>query len=158
MNTGSSKTGRRSSTNSFRVGRVRAYRRGKVWYLCYHENGRRRQPRVGPDRDHARRSAAEINAQLEIGAPTALGFDPVSFPELRQRWLDHHEHVRRSSVRTIDRYRASTDHLLRFIKSCRPLRHVSEFKPGHAEQFVRYLTKSMRPRSVVADGSGMNAN
>jgi hypothetical protein len=35
---------------SFRVGKVKPYLHGKVWYLCYHENGQRRQPRVGPDR------------------------------------------------------------------------------------------------------------
>ena len=50
----------RSKTTSFRVGRVRAFLRGKVWYLYYHEHGRRRQPRVGPDRDLARQVAAEL--------------------------------------------------------------------------------------------------
>src|SRR5690606_13211419 len=96
-------------------------------------------PRIGPDPKVARRAAAEINAQLEVGVPSALGFEPVSIPELRQRWLDHHEHVRRSSVRTIERYGAATAHLLRFIDEIRPLRRVSEFRPCHAEEFVRYL-------------------
>ena len=36
---------------SFRVGKVAVYLRGKVWYLCYYENGRRRRPRAGPDRE-----------------------------------------------------------------------------------------------------------
>jgi len=58
----------------------------------------------------ARQMAAEINAQLEVGAPSALGFEPISIPDLRQRWLDHHEHVRRSSLETIRRYRAATEH------------------------------------------------
>ena len=40
-------------TKSFRVGKVRAFLRGKVWYLCYHEQGKRHQPRVGPDREAA---------------------------------------------------------------------------------------------------------
>jgi hypothetical protein len=31
--------------SSFRIGRVQAYLRGKIWYLCYHENGARRRPR-----------------------------------------------------------------------------------------------------------------
>ncbi len=29
----------------FRIGRVRVFLRGRVWYLCYHEQGRRCQPR-----------------------------------------------------------------------------------------------------------------
>lgn len=124
---------------SFRVGRVRAYRRGKAWYLAYYEHGRRRQPRVGPDRDLARQTAAEINAQLECGAPSTLGFEPIAIPALCQRWLDHHEHVRRSSVSTITRYRAATAHLLRFIADVRPVRRVSEFRAQQAEEFVRYL-------------------
>ena len=55
--TKSQKRGKKST--SFRVGRVRAYLRGRVWYLCYHENGQRRQPRVGPDKEAARQMAAE---------------------------------------------------------------------------------------------------
>ena len=153
MASATSKTRRSASTKSFRVGRVRAYRRGKVWYLCYRENGRRRQPRIGPDRDRARQTASEINAQLEVGVPSALGFEPVNFPDLRQQWLDHHEHVRRSSVRTIERYRAATNHLLRFIADVRPVRRVSEFKASHAEEFVRYL----RSLKVAPNGHANSA-
>lgn len=94
-------------TLSFRVGRVRAHLRDKVWYLSYWEQGRRRQPRVGPDRDAARVMAAEINGQLEAGAPSALGFEAIGFAALRDRWLAHHEHVRRSSLNTIGRYRTA---------------------------------------------------
>ena len=128
-----------STTAPFRVGRVRAYRRGQVWYLAYFEQGRRRQPRVGPERDAARRMAAEINAQLECGAPSALGFEGVAIGELRKRWLDNHENVRRSSIATIRRYEAATRHLLNFLDAVRPLRQVSDFRPQHAEEFVRYL-------------------
>ena len=126
-------------SKSLRIGRVRDYLRGRVWYLCYHEHGRRHQPRVGPDRDVARQMAAEINAQLEVGAPSALGFEPISILDLRRRWLEHHEHVRRSSLQTIRRYRAATEHLIRFVSEIRPLRRVSDFRPVHAEEFVRYL-------------------
>ncbi|MFV1967240.1 MAG: tyrosine-type recombinase/integrase [Pirellulaceae bacterium] len=130
---------RTNKSTSFRIGRVRAHLRGQVWYLCYHENGQRRQPRVGPDREDARQMASEINAQLEVGAPSALGFEPVSIRDVRQRWLDHHEHVRRSSLQTIGRYRSATQHLLNFIQDVRPLRHISDFRAVHAEEFVRYL-------------------
>jgi integrase len=63
-----------SKVNTFRVGKVRAYLRGRVWYLCYHENGRRRRPWVGTDREAARQLAAQVNAQLEVGAPAATSF------------------------------------------------------------------------------------
>ena len=53
-----------SAAKSFRVGQVKAYLRGRVWYLQYHEHGVRRRPRVGPDREAARRLAAQTNAQL----------------------------------------------------------------------------------------------
>jgi hypothetical protein len=100
---------------SFRSGKVKAYRRGQVWYLCYHEHGRRHRPRVGTNREAARQLAAQINAQLEVGAPAALSFEPVSIGELRQRWLTHHEQVQRSSLHSVARYRTATDHLLRFL-------------------------------------------
>ena len=58
--------------SSFRVGRVRAFLRGRVWYLDYFEQGQRRQPRVGPDQQAARTMAAEINGQLEADAPVGI--------------------------------------------------------------------------------------
>jgi integrase len=123
---------------SFRVGKVQAYLRNRVWYLCYHEHGKRRRPRVGPDREAAKQLAAQINAQLAVGAPAAMSFEPISISDLRQCWLDHHEHTLRSSVHTIRRYRAATDHLIRFL-ACRPVRHVSHFQVNHAEAFVQHL-------------------
>lgn len=68
---------------SFRVGKVRADLRGKVWYLTYFEDGRRRRPRAGASKDAARQMAAQINSQLEIGAPAALSFEPISLEELQ---------------------------------------------------------------------------
>jgi integrase len=128
-----------ANRTSFRVGRVRAYRRGRVWYLRYCEHGKRRQPRVGPDRAAARQLAAQINAQLENGTATALGFEPIAIPKLRDAWLAHHEHVRRSSLATIARYRTATQHLVNFLDEVQPVRRASDLRGQHAEQFVRYL-------------------
>jgi integrase len=127
------------ATRTFRIGKVKAYVRGKVWYLCYQESGQRRRPRVGPDREVARKLAAQINGQLEGGVCSVLNFEPISILDLRNAWLDHHEHVLRSSVHTINRYRTATDHLLRFIRDVRPVKRASDFSVNHAEEFVRYL-------------------
>ena len=135
-------------SDSFRIGRVRAFLRGRVWYLSYQENGQRRQPRVGPDRQSAKQLAAEINGQLEVGAPSALGFQPISVPDLRKSWLDHHELVRRSSLATICRYRTATQHLIDFVDSVQPVKRVSDFRPQHASEFVRFL----RQRKVAPNG------
>jgi hypothetical protein len=35
-----------------------------------------------------------------------LGFEPITIADLRTRWLEQHEHVRRSSLQTIRRYQA----------------------------------------------------
>ncbi len=127
-----------SKSNSFRVGKVTGYLRGRVWYLCYFENGKRRRPRAGGERDAARQLAAQVNSQLETGAPSALSFEPISIPNLRTRWLEHHEQVRRSSVQSIARYRTASDHLLRFLNE-HPVRHAGQFTATHAAKFVAYL-------------------
>ncbi len=75
----------------FRVGRVTAYARNTTWYLRYREGGRCRQVRAGIDKAATRQLAAQVNAQLEVGAPAATSFEPVGVPELRRRWLEHHE-------------------------------------------------------------------
>jgi integrase len=122
-----------SKTAPFRVGRVRVFRRGRVWYLSYFEQGQRRQPRAGSDCSAARQMVGEINGQLEAGAPSALGFEPISIADLRERWLDNHEHVRRSSVHTIRRSRSATEHLLAFVRDVRPLKRASDFRSQVAE-------------------------
>ncbi len=125
--------------DQFRVGSVRGYLRGSVWYLYYHEQGQRRRPRVGPDKEVALQMAAQINGQLEVGAPSSLSFEPISLIEIREKWLTRHEHVLRSSVQTIRRYRTATEHLLRYSKEVRPIKVVTNFHASHTEDFVRYL-------------------
>jgi integrase len=125
---------------SFRVGRVHAYLRSRIWYLDYFEHGRRRRPRVGPEQSAAKQLAAQINAQLEVGAPAALSFESIDLVKLRERWLEHHEVVLRSSLHTINRYRTATDHLLRYLEQ-NPVRHAAFFQARHAEEFVGYLRR-----------------
>ncbi len=130
-----------SASKTFSVGKVQVYQRGNVWYLCYHEEGQRRRPRVGPDRALARQQAAEINSQLESGAPAGLSFEPISLVELQSRWLANHEQVRRSSVHTIRRYRAATNHFITFASGARVPQVTARFRAAHAEEFVVYLRK-----------------
>ncbi|MFO1093307.1 MAG: site-specific integrase [Planctomycetaceae bacterium] len=118
---------------------MRAEIRGSVWYLSYSENGRRHRPRIGADKQAARQLAAQINAQLESSVPTALSFEPITLEELQRCWLDHHEHVLRSSLQTIRRYRAATNHLIAFLEKQHPGCRTSVFGMHHAEGFVRYL-------------------
>jgi len=137
----SKKTARGRSASTRRVGRVTVYLRGEVWYVYYYENGRRVRRRLGGSWLEAKQLAAQVNAQLATGAPAMLSFEPVSIPELRRRWLDHHEHVLRSSVATIRRYRAATDHLVRFMENGNAVKSADGVALSTAEQFARYLRR-----------------
>lgn len=128
-----------AATACFRIGRVQAYLRGRIWYLCYHEHGARQRPKVGPDRAAAKCLAAQINAQLETGSPAMLSFEPLAPAELQRRWLEHHEQVLRSSLHTINRYRTATDHLLRFGRDVHPVRLASGLTARDVEAFVLHL-------------------
>jgi integrase len=128
-----------TQSRPFRVGRVTVYPRGRVWYLRYQELGRRRQIRGGLDRQQCRQRAAAINAQLESGTPTPAAFAPITVAQLRQQWLDHHEHILRSSVATIDRYRTATDHLMLFIQAQQLRGGAAQFNERQAEEFARHL-------------------
>lgn len=123
----------------FRVGDVCCYLRGRVWYVRYQEHGRRRQVRAGTNRDSVRRLASEINTQLEFGNAATTSFEPITIADLRDRWLEHHEHVLRSSVATIKRYRTATRHLIGFIEDEAVPKRASNFSSVHAEQFVHHL-------------------
>jgi integrase len=128
-----------ATSPSFRIGKVTVYLRGKVWYLRYHEGARRQQVRAGPDKAAARQLASQVNVQLETGTPVATSFEPVTIPELQNRWLEHHEHVLRSSMATINRYRTATGHLVHYCEKVQSTRHAGTFQATQAEAFVRYL-------------------
>ena len=119
-----------------RIGRVSVYQHHGGWYVYYREGERSVRKRVADCRDDAEKIAGEINAQLGSSAPTMLAFEPVSVPELRQSFLDHHEHVLRSSLATVRRYRSATQHLEDFfgqLPTTTPAHEVS------ADRFVRYV-------------------
>jgi hypothetical protein len=59
------------------MGKVRAYRRGSVWYLCYYESGSRRRPRVSRDSRFRPGAGRPTDAQREVSAPTAPSFEPI---------------------------------------------------------------------------------
>ncbi|MFQ5425409.1 MAG: tyrosine-type recombinase/integrase, partial [Phycisphaerae bacterium] len=92
--------------------------------------------RIGTDPDEARRVAAETNARLESGRPTTAAFRPVAVTELVRDWLDFHESVRRSSLATIRRYRAATQHLVDFASGPDGFRSAHELD---TQRFAHHL-------------------
>jgi|GEM_PF-438236 len=127
---------------SFRVGRVTVYLRSRIWYLRYHERGKRFQVRAGTDRAQARKQASEVNIQIENGLTASTSFQKVTVADLREYWLEHHESVLRSSLATIARYRTASQHLIDFCLSQRAApRYASNVEPAHVADFVRYLRR-----------------
>jgi len=97
-----------------RVGRVSYYPHHGGWYVYYREHAQVVRRRVAATEADAERVASQINGQLAVQSPSLLGFQPIGVAALRQKFLDHHEHVLRSSLATIERYRAATQHLENF--------------------------------------------
>src|SRR4051794_24624192 len=127
---------KRKSSPRLRVGRVSVYLHHGTWWVYYRDGGKPVRQKVAATRGEAEQVAAQVNAQLTSGAPTLLAFSPVGVPELRQRFLDYHEHVLKSSVGTLRRYRAATQHLEEFTSQQPTPPLVHEVQP---EAFVAYL-------------------
>ena len=100
-----------------RVGNVSFYFHHGSWWLYFRENGKPVRQKVSVERDEAEKVVAQINGQLAAAAPTLLSFSPISISELRQQFLGYHENVLKSSMMTVSRYRAATQHLETFAKS-----------------------------------------
>ena len=127
---------RKRRTSRRRVGQVSYYLHHGAWHVYYREGARQVRRRAGDDEQVAAQTAAQINAQLAVAAPTMFSFVPLPVAELRRRWLEHHEHVLRSSLATISRYRAATQHLENFTQ------HSGAAQAAHqvdGEDFVRCL-------------------
>jgi integrase len=128
-----------------RVGRVSYYRHHSGWYIYYLDGGRQIRRRVSDDEETAAKVAAQTNAQLSADLPTQFSFTPVSIAQLQRRFLEHHEHVKRSSLATISRYRAATQHLVDYA--------VNRGAPKHAHQIdVDDFVRCLRQKRVSANG------
>ena len=127
---------RHRRSRRIRIGNVSIYEHYGSWWLYFRENGKPIRRRVGEDPDEAKAVGAWVNAQLAASRPTLFSFEPVSVPDLVRRWLDHHEHVLRSSVATCNRYRTATDHLARFTDDVHPGAYTHEI---NAERLVAHL-------------------
>ncbi|MBA3483276.1 MAG: tyrosine-type recombinase/integrase [Pirellulales bacterium] len=119
-----------------RAGRVSYYPHHGSWWVYYRDGGTPVRKYAGPDEKVAEQVAAQVNAQLACAAPTLFSFTPTTVPELQRAFLEHHEYVLRSSLATVSRYRAATEHLVRFSQSSgRPLLAQDLC----ADAFVRHL-------------------
>jgi integrase len=127
---------KRVPSRRFHVGKVSAYLHHGAWWLYYRDGGQPVRRKVAQAKEEAEQVAAQVNAQLSSGAPTLLSFRPATVPELRRQFLAYHEHVLKSSVGTLLRYRAATMHLEDFAARLPgpPLAH--EVRP---DAFAAYL-------------------
>jgi integrase len=90
-------------------------------------------------RQEAEQFAAQVNAQVVWGAPTLLSFQPISVSDLRRQFLDYHEHVLKSSVGTLRRYRAATQHLKDFAGQQPRQPQAHEVRPHAFATYVRKI-------------------
>src|SRR5262245_21748808 len=130
---------KRGSSPRFRVGRVSVYLHHGAWWIYYRDGGQPVRRKVAEDRDEAETIAAQVNAQLATGAPTLLSFQPVGVPELRRQFLDYHEHVLKSSVATLRRYRAATQHLEEFTARQPRPPQAHDLRPDAFACYLRQL-------------------
>jgi integrase len=117
------------------VGKVSCYQHHGAWWVYYKEGQRQVRRRVG-DQTLAEQVAAQVNAQLATAVPTMFSFTPLTVGELCRRFLDDHEHIRRSSLATIRRYRAALKHLEDFATQSGGQGPAHEVQ---ADKFVRFL-------------------
>src|ERR1700693_967683 len=108
---------KRAARRRFRGGRVSLYVHHGAWWLYYRDGGKQVRRKVAHTVHDSEQVAARVNAQLTSGAPTLPAFTPVSVPDLRRQFLGYHEHVLKSSLGTLRRYRAATQHLENFTGS-----------------------------------------
>ncbi len=136
---------RRQRCTRLRIGKVSLYEHHGAWWLYYRDGGKQIRRRIGPDRAMAEKLASDINGQLAIDAPTPFAFVPIGVAELRTKYLQHHESVLRSSLATVNRYRAATQHLVDFVNS------LGKSPKAHEVSATKFLC-FLRQREVAPNG------
>lgn len=137
---------RKRGGERIRVGKVTLFLHHNAWWIYFSEGTHRVRRKVGPDQKEAEIVAAQTNLQLTQGAPTVFSFQPVSVAELRKQFLEYHEHVLKSSVGTLNRYRAATKHLEDFATWQRCVPEAHEVRP---DAFASYLRQTDAPEASL---------
>lgn len=140
-----------------RVGQVSIYSHHGAWYLYHRHRGKPMRRRVGASLEQAECEASLLNAKLiaedaalplvyiasdilgvrmitETGQPTDVA-PSIPLEQLRQQFLEHHEHVLGSAVSTVRRYAAATQHLIHFAERC----HIRDAAAVVVADFVKHL-------------------
>jgi hypothetical protein len=136
---------RKRGCDRIRVGKVTLYQHHGAWWLYFSEGTQRVRRKVGGSQHEAEVLAAQTNLQLAQGTPTVFSFQPLSVADLRKRFLDYHEHVLKSSVATLARYRSATQHLEDFARTQPQEPQAHEVRP---DSFAGHL----RRIEVAANG------
>jgi integrase len=169
---------RRSSR--LRIGQVSLYLHHGALWIYYRDGGKPVRRKVNGSLADGEKLAALVNAQLAavsreppaasnapapavvhshpVGVPPQVPFTPISVGDLRHQFLDYHEHVLRSSIGTVRRYRAATRYLVEFVGQERtpPLAH--EVSPSSFAAYLRRVEvapnghKSARKRNLRDKG------
>lgn len=132
---------RRRKPRRRRIGRVSIYLHHGRWWAYYREHGRPVRKAVADNEAAAETIAAQLNLELTATVPTLFSFRPISVAELQRTFIDYHEHVARSSLATVNRYRTATRHLVEFGE--RPGGRPFAAHEIDVEAFVRHL-RSLR--------------
>jgi integrase len=151
----------RPTSSRLRVGQVSLYLHHGALWIYYRKDGKPVRRKISDALPDGEQLAAQVNAHLVeanaqpatvvnapapvtvhaqpvTGAPAQAPFTPISVSDLRELFLDYHEHVLHSSVGTVRRYRAATRHLIEFVEQQRTPPQAHEFSPS---AFAAYLRK-----------------
>jgi integrase len=130
---------KRCRSARFRVGKVSGYLHHGTWWLYYRELGKPVRRKAALQRDDAEKLAAQINAQLTAGSPGLLSFSAIDVAELRRQFLDYHELVLKSSLGTVCRYRAATQHLENFVHQQPKPPQAHQVRPTAFAAYLRQI-------------------
>ena len=64
-----------------RVGAVSIYKRNRIYYVYYRDNGQSRRIAVSSSLNATRRTAGQVNAELQDSKPTILSYHTTTIPD-----------------------------------------------------------------------------
>lgn len=132
-----------------RVRDVTIYKRGKVYWLYYRENGKTIRKRVEGNLATARAWASQVAAALDEHRPSPLTFERISPRLLVDAYLDYTRDVQQLALRTQDRYRAALQCFLDFVDA-KGIGKIDLVDEGKVQEFVQWMRKKKRGRNGSA--------
>jgi len=121
---------------------AKIYKRGKVWYITYYQDGKRYRRSIGRDKKKAEAVLKEVEYKLSKGIQVSER--KIKLDDYVNEFLDYIK--ARNQPKTHFNYSIALDHFRKYLKQKEGVKYLSDVNMGMIDRYISYRLNSPSPK------------